>query len=78
MVPGNIREALNQAYDAAMAKVENEHFGGNKISLDANYGDSVSAYFPGELKKYRIARFEFAEFRATNSMVNLRKLTINQ
>jgi len=73
---GTSERALNQAYDAAVAirKIENEHFGGNKISLDANYGDTVSAYFQSELKKYlRIARFRLMEFRASNSMVNLSK-----
>lgn len=74
---GTSERALNQAYDAAVVirKIENEHFAGNKISLDANYGDSVSAYFQGELKKYlRIARFRLMEFRASNSMVNPAKL----
>jgi len=70
---------LDQAYDAAVAirKIENEHFGGNKISLEANYGDTVSAYFQSELKKYlRIARFRLMEFKASNSMVNIAKSDI--
>lgn len=73
---GTSVRALDQACNAALKikKIEDEHFGGNKISLNADYGDAVSAYFQGELKKYlRIAKYRLMEFRASNSIVNLSK-----
>ncbi len=73
---GTSERALEQAYDAALKikKIEDDYFGGSKISLDADYGDSVSAYFQAELKKYLgIAKFRLMEFRASNSFVNVSK-----
>jgi len=70
---GTAERALDQAYDAALKikKIEDEHFGGKKISLDADYGDAVSAYFQSELKKHlRTAKFRLMEFRASNSIFN--------
>lgn len=73
---GTSVRALDQACDAALKikKIEDEHFGGNKISFNADYGDAVSAYFQGELKRYlRIAKYRLMEFRASNSIVNRSK-----
>ena len=73
---GTSSRALDQAYEAALRikKIEDEHFGGKKIPLEADYEDSVLAYFQTELKKnLRIARLRLIEFKASNSMFNKSK-----
>lgn len=69
---GTPERALDEAYDAAMRikQIEDEHFGGNKITQNAGYGDTVSAYFQTELKKYlRIAKMRVMEFKASNLII---------
>jgi hypothetical protein len=65
--------SLEQAYSAALKikSLEDEHFGGQKISSEANeYGDTLNSYFTGELKKYlNIAKVRLAEFRTSRSLI---------
>lgn len=64
--------SLDQAYEAAqkIKQIEDQHFGGQKISLDSGYGNSVSTYFQSELRRYlNIARMRLMEFKASNLVV---------
>jgi hypothetical protein len=73
---GTSERALDEAYSAAMRikQIEDEHFGGNKITPNAGYGDTVSAYFQTELKKYlRIAKMRIMEFKASNLIIKTSK-----
>jgi hypothetical protein len=68
--------ALEQAYEVAMRikKIEDEYFGGNKISLNAEYENTVSNYFQRELRKnLRIARLRLVEFEISGSISNVSK-----
>ncbi|WP_017297542.1 proton extrusion protein PcxA [Nodosilinea nodulosa] len=66
---------LNQAYEAAqmIEAIEREYFGGNPISTRyGSYGDSATAYFQGELKKYlNLIKVRMAIFRASRSVVRV-------
>jgi hypothetical protein len=64
--------ALDEAYGAALKikQIEDQHFGGNLISADSDYGDAVSGYFQSELQKYlNLARMRLMEFKASNLIV---------
>ena len=67
--------SLEQAYKAVLMikAIEDEHFGGDKISINSNeYGNNLSSYFQSDLKKYlNIARFRLAEFKASRYFANL-------
>jgi hypothetical protein len=66
--------SLEQAYDAALMirSIENEHFDGNKISMNSNqHSENVLIYFQDELKKYlKIARIRLSEFKTSRSILN--------
>ncbi|MBW4576657.1 MAG: proton extrusion protein PcxA [Aphanothece sp. CMT-3BRIN-NPC111] len=72
---GTPERSLDQAYQAALKikAIEDEHFGGKKISLNSNeYGKSVTSYFVADLKKYlNIVNLRLTEFKASRSVVNL-------
>lgn len=74
--------ALNEAYEAALMirSIENEHFGGNRISVDfGNYGVSTQSYFQSELTKYlNIVKVRLAEFKVSSPVVNLSASQRNQ
>ncbi|CAD0230973.1 Proton extrusion protein PcxA [Planktothrix agardhii] len=66
--------ALDQAYDAALKirSLENEHFQGEKISLEFHpeYSDRVLSYFNSELKKYlKIIQNRLMVFNASRSVL---------
>jgi len=64
--------ALDEAYGAALKikQIEDQHFGGDKISANHGYGEAVSAYFQSELQKsLNIARMRLMEFKISNRMV---------
>lgn len=64
--------ALDEAYGAALKikQIEDQHFGGSKISADNGYGEAVSAYFQSELQRYlSIARMRLMEFKTSNRIV---------
>lgn len=67
--------ALEQAYNAALQikATEDEYFGGKKIAADsADYSDSEMSYFRAELQKnLNIAKQRLAEFKASNSFINI-------
>ncbi|OKH32129.1 proton extrusion protein PcxA [[Phormidium ambiguum] IAM M-71] len=67
--------ALEQAYNAALQikAIEDEYFEGNKISINqADYSDSVKAYFRSELRQnLTIANNRLREFKASSSFLNL-------
>jgi hypothetical protein len=69
--------ALDQAYDAALIikAMEDEHFGGGKISPDGmeqDQGRRVYRYFQDELQKYLgITRVRLAEFKTSRSILSL-------
>lgn len=66
--------ALDEAYNAALAirALENDHFQGNPIGADTNYGDSTLNHFQAQLRKYlSIARMRLAEFNASQSVISL-------
>jgi hypothetical protein len=67
--------SLDQAYKAVLMikAIEDEHFGGDKISINSNdYGNNLSSYFQSDLKKYlNIARVRLAEFKASRYFANL-------
>lgn len=67
--------ALDEAYEAAqiIRRLEDEHFGGNRISPDtSNYGRSVQNYFKSELKKnLDIIKIRLTEFKASSTIVRL-------
>lgn len=63
--------SLNEAYNAALMikAIEDEHFNGNKIAPNANYGNSVMVYFQLELKNYlKTVRMRLTEFKASRSI----------
>ncbi|SKB14383.1 Proton extrusion protein PcxA [Planktothrix sp. PCC 11201] len=65
--------ALDQAYDAALKirSLENEHFQGEKISLEFHpeYSDRTILYFNSELKKYlKIIQTRLMVFNASRSV----------
>ncbi len=66
--------ALDQAYDAALKiqAIENEHFGGTKISNAANrYSENTFDYFRAELKRLlKVAEIRLTEFRASRVITN--------
>ncbi|MCU0567154.1 MAG: proton extrusion protein PcxA [Oculatellaceae cyanobacterium Prado106] len=74
--------SLDEAYEAArkIQEIENDHFGGNKISPDyGNYGSSAQSYFQGELKKYLdIIKIRLAEFKLSSSVVRLSNQRITE
>lgn len=74
--------ALDEAYEAAqiIRRLEDEHFGGNRISVDAsNYGRSVQNYFRSELKKnLDIIKIRLTEFKASSTIVRLSGRTITE
>ncbi|WRH65096.1 MAG: proton extrusion protein PcxA [Planktothrix sp. GU0601_MAG3] len=66
--------ALDQAYDAALKirSLENEHFQGEKISLEFHpeYSDRTILYFNSELKKYlKIIQTRLIIFNASRSVL---------
>ncbi len=65
--------ALDRAYNAALAikAIEDEHFGGQKISANtSNDSDSVISYFEEELKKYlKTVKIRLAEFKSSRSAI---------
>lgn len=66
--------SLNAAYNAALEikRIENEYFGGKKISLPAEYSENVVTYIKAELSKYlQIIQNRLAEFKLSNSLLNL-------
>ncbi len=67
---GTPERSLDEAYKAALLikAMEDEHFNGNKIAPNANYGSSVMAYFDSELKKHlKTIRMRLTEFKASRS-----------
>lgn len=72
--------ALDQAYDAALQikAIEDEHFDGNKISIQANrHSTNVTAYFDVELKKYlNIIKVRLTEFKASQLFMSLSEQTM--
>ncbi len=72
--------ALDQAYDAALQikAIEDEHFDGNKISIQAaRHTTNVTAYFDVELKKYlNIIKVRLAEFKASQLFMSLSEQTM--
>ncbi|NJK53481.1 MAG: hypothetical protein HC936_12950 [Leptolyngbyaceae cyanobacterium SU_3_3] len=67
--------ALDQAYNAALKikAVEDEHFGGQKISPTmVTMTSNVFAYFESDLKKYlKIIRLRLLEFKQSRNTLNL-------
>ncbi len=67
--------SLDQAYQAALMikAIEDEHFGGKKITAQSSiYGSNVASYFQADLKKYlNIAKIRLAEFKASRYFKNL-------
>lgn len=74
--------ALDEAYEAAMRikSIEDNYFGGGRISSDyGTYGRSTNTYFQGELRKYlNIAKVRLAEFRASNTVLQLSNRSITE
>lgn len=65
--------ALQEAYDAALRikRIEDEHFDGQKITINAAHSKNVSNYFQAELKKnLKIARMRLTEFKASNRFID--------
>lgn len=65
--------SLEEAYKAALLikAMEDEHFNGQKIAPNPNYGGSAIAYFQSELKKHlKTIRMRLTEFKASRSWVN--------
>jgi CemA family len=64
--------ALDEAYKAALKikAIEDEHFGGEKILIPAEYTkNQVATYFQNDLNKYlNIARIRLAEFQASRTV----------
>jgi hypothetical protein len=70
--------SLNKAYAAALKikEIEDEHFGGQKISPGFGHSKSVFAYFESELRRYlKVAQVRMAEFRACNRIIDTTKAT---
>ncbi|MEO0405766.1 MAG: proton extrusion protein PcxA [Cyanobacteria bacterium P01_A01_bin.135] len=68
--------ALTDAYEAAIAikAIEDNHFGGGKISPDGEYSQSqnVYNYFSGQLtSNLRTIRVRLAEFRLSDSVIRV-------
>ena len=67
--------SLDQAYQAALMikAIEDEHFGGNKITAKSStYGSNLASYFQADLKKYlNIAKVRLTEFKASRYFKNL-------
>ncbi|MGB3204717.1 MAG: proton extrusion protein PcxA [Crinalium sp.] len=67
--------SLDQAYQAALMikAIEDEHFGGNKITTKSStYGSNVASYFQADLKKYlNITKIRLTEFKASRYFKNL-------
>lgn len=65
--------ALDEAYKAALKikAIEDEHFGGNTISIPPEYaGNQVASYFQNDLNKYlKIARLRLAEFQTSRTVM---------
>jgi CemA family len=62
--------SLDEAYKAALLikAMEDEHFNGNKIAPNGNYGSSAMAYFDSELKKHlKTIRMRLTEFKASRA-----------
>lgn len=65
--------ALDQAYDAALMiqSIENEHFGGSKISATGQHSSNTHAYFESELKRcLKIAELRLQEFKLCRHFFN--------
>ncbi|OKH25055.1 proton extrusion protein PcxA [Chroogloeocystis siderophila] len=65
--------SLEEAYKAALLikAMEDEHFNGQKIAPNPNYGSSAIAYFQAELKKHlKTIRMRLTEFKASRSWIN--------
>ncbi|PIG93676.1 proton extrusion protein PcxA [Gloeocapsopsis sp. IPPAS B-1203] len=65
--------SLEEAYKAALLikAMEDEHFNGQKIAQNPNYGSSAIAYFQSELKKHlKTIRMRLTEFKASRSWIN--------
>jgi hypothetical protein len=68
--------SLNKAYAAALKikEIEDEHFGGQKISPGFGHNSSTFAYFESELRKYlKVAQVRMTEFRACNRIIDTSK-----
>jgi hypothetical protein len=67
--------ALEQAYQAVLKikAIEDEHFNGQKVASEASeYGDSVIAYFQGEVRRYlKITKARLIEFKTSRLFLNL-------
>ena len=68
--------ALDEAYDAALMiqAIENEHFGGQKISSDHRntLGQEAFTYFEQEREKYlKVLRLRLTEFRSSRSTLGI-------
>jgi hypothetical protein len=67
--------ALDQAYRAALKikEIEDSHFQGQKISAaSSDYGDSVIAYFRGEVKRnLQIIKMRLVEFNSSRSLLTI-------
>ncbi|MBW4619868.1 MAG: proton extrusion protein PcxA [Cyanosarcina radialis HA8281-LM2] len=67
--------SLEEAYQAALniKAIEDEHFGGNKISARAaDYSDNVVDFWISELNKYlNKIKIRLAEFKTSRSIVNV-------
>lgn len=64
--------ALEEAYEAALTirSIEEQHFGGNKITAANAYGDSVQTYFQEELRRcLNVIKIRLAEFRISRSVL---------
>jgi hypothetical protein len=64
--------ALEEAYEAALTirSIEEQHFGGNKITAASVYGDSVQTYFQEELRRcLNVIKIRLAEFRISRSIL---------
>lgn len=66
--------ALEDAYEAVLRikAIENEHFGGNKITLEnSSEGANVFGYFQTELRNnLNTAKIRLAEFKTSRSLTN--------
>lgn len=67
--------ALEQAYKAALMikAIEEEHFGGNKISADSTiHSDNVMSYLQADLEKHlSIIKLRLAEFKISRSVIGI-------
>lgn len=68
--------ALDEAYQAAqrIKQLEDQYFGGQRITLNSGLSPTSSSYLQAELQKnLRIARMRLTEFKATNRVIDLKK-----